>query len=410
MEMRSEDMDVSGGESERGFAGQASSEERVSRSSGSAVGRRRPSRGPGGRGPMEPALKAVTMAHGAGGAAMQELISRAILPPLSNKRWRVKGLRVPLDELDDSAVVGDIVFTTDSHTVSPLFFPGGDIGSLSVAGTINDLAVVGARPLALSAGFVLEEGLEVATLERVVRSMASTARSAGVPIVTGDTKVVEAGAVQRLIVNTSGVGERHPLLDRNLREARRHRRVRRDWLLDSNLRPGDKIILSGTVGDHGVAVLSQREGYGFESVVRSDVRPLSRLMEAALRVGGIVSAKDPTRGGLANLLNEWASKSKVGIIVDEGAIPISDGVRSACEMLGLDPLSIGNEGKVALGVVPEMAGSVLRAVRGTKEGRRAAIIAEVRGDIRPGRVVLATAVGGRRVLEQPAGDPIPRIC
>ncbi|MGQ9583274.1 MAG: hydrogenase expression/formation protein HypE [Thermoplasmatota archaeon] len=352
----------------------------------------------------------VTMSHGAGGAAMQELISGAILPLLSNKKWRAGGLQVPLDALDDSAVVDDVVFTTDSHTVRPLFFPGGDIGSLSVAGTVNDLAVVGAKPLALSLGLVLEEGLEVEELRRVVRSAALTSRKAGVPIVTGDTKVVERGAVQKLVINTSGIGRRHPLLERNLREARRHRRVRHGWLLDSNLRPGDKIILSGSVGDHGIAVLSQREGYGFESVVKSDVFPLNHLMERAMRAGGVVSAKDPTRGGLANLLNEWASKSCVGILVEERAIPITDGVRSACEMLGLDPLSIGNEGKVVFGVVPSRAESVLKAIRGAREGRRAAAIGEVRGDIRPGRVVLETSVGGRRVLEQPHGDPIPRIC
>ncbi|MEM2869188.1 MAG: hydrogenase expression/formation protein HypE [Thermoplasmata archaeon] len=359
---------------------------------------------------MSGELSRVTMAHGAGGAAMQELISSVILPILSNKKWRVRGLRVPLDALDDSAVVDGTVFTTDSHTVRPIFFPGGDIGSLSIAGTVNDLAVVGARALALSAGLVLEEGIELGELERVVRSMASTARLAGVPVVTGDTKVVESGAVQKMIINTSGVGCRHPLLDRNLAEARRHRKVRHEWLLDSNLRPGDKIILSGTVGDHGIAVLSKREGYGFDSVVKSDVLPLNRLMEAVLRVGGVVSAKDPTRGGLANLLNEWAQKSMVGIEVYEESIPVSDGVRSACEMLGLDPLIIGNEGKVVLGVVEEMAEEVLRALRRMREGRRAAVIGEVRRDIRPGRVVLATSVGGRRILEQPAGDPIPRIC
>ncbi len=350
----------------------------------------------------------LTMAHGAGGAVMQDMISRLIVPILSNRKWKRSGIQVPLDALDDSAVVDGIVFTTDSHTVKPIFFPGGDIGSLSVAGTVNDLSVVGAEPLALSSGFVLEEGLGFGELERVLRSMAATCRRAGVPVVTGDTKVVERGAVQKILINTSGIGRRSPYLDWNLKEARRHRRVRSDWLLDSNLRPGDKLILSGTVGDHGIAVLSQREGYGFESVVRSDVQPLNKMVAGALKVGGVVAAKDPTRGGLANLLNEWARKSGVGIMVEEDAIPVSDGVRSACEMLGIDPLAIGNEGKAVFGVVKERAGDVLRALKRTREGRRAAIIGEATAAVKG--VVLHTVVGGKRILEQPAGDPIPRIC
>jgi hydrogenase expression/formation protein HypE len=348
------------------------------------------------------------MAHGAGGAVMQDMIGKLIVPILSNLRWRGSKITVPLDALDDSAVVDGIVFTTDSHTVRPIFFPGGDIGSLSVAGTVNDISMVGAEPVALSCGFILEEGLRREELELILRSMASTCKKAGVPIVTGDTKVVEKGAVQGIIINTSGIGRRSPLLDPNLKIARRHRKVRSLWLLDSNLRSGDMIILSGTVGDHGIAVLSKREGYGFESVVRSDVAPLNRMMAAALREGGVVAAKDPTRGGLANLLNEWAGKSKIGMIVEEDAVPISSGVRSACDMLGIDPLSIGNEGKAVLGVVREKAEDVLAALRKTPEGRKAAIIGEAQKRIKG--VVLHTTVGGKRILEQPAGDPIPRIC
>ena len=355
-----------------------------------------------------PDTDSITMAHGAGGAIMQDMIGGLILPLLSNRKWARSRIQVPLDALDDSAVVDGIVFTTDSHTVRPLFFPGGDIGSLSVAGTVNDLSVVGAEPLALSCGFVLEEGLKRGELEAILRSMASTCRKAGVPVVTGDTKVVERGAIQGIIINTSGIGRRSPLLDRNLKVARRHRKVRSRWLLDSNLRAGDSIILSGTVGDHGIAVLSRREGLGFDSVVRSDVAPLNGMMAAALKAGGVVAAKDPTRGGLANLLNEWASKSGVGIMVEEESIPVTDGVRSACDMLGIDPLSIGNEGKAVLGVVREKADDVLAALRKTHEGRRAAIIGEAQKGIKG--VVLHTTVGGKRILEQPAGDPIPRIC
>ena len=352
--------------------------------------------------------KSLTMSHGAGGAVMQDMIAKLIVPILSNKKWKRSGIQVPLDALDDSAVVDGIVFTTDSHTVKPRFFPGGDIGSLSVAGTVNDLSVVGAEPLALSSGFVLEEGLQFEELERILRSMASTCKKAGVPIVTGDTKVVERGAVQKMIINTSGIGRRSPLLDRNLRMARRYRKVRSDWLLDSNLRPGDRILVSGAVGDHGIAVLSQREGYGFESVIKSDVAPLNAMVAAALKIGGMVASKDPTRGGLANLLNEWAEKSKTGIMIEEEAVPIHDGVRTACEMLGIDPLSIGNEGKAVFGVVREKATEVLKALRRTREGREAALIGEATAAVKG--VVLHTTVGGKRILEQPAGDPIPRIC
>jgi hydrogenase expression/formation protein HypE len=350
----------------------------------------------------------ISMAHGAGGAVMQEMIGSLIVPILSNRKWKGSKITVPLDALDDSAVVDGIVFTTDSHTVRPLFFPGGDIGSLSVAGTVNDLSVVGAEPLALSSAFVLEEGLDSHTLEKVLRSMARTAKQAGVPIVTGDTKVVERGAVQQLIINTSGIGRRSPLMARNLKEVRRYRKLRSEWLLDSNIRPGDKIIVSGTVGDHGIAVLSFREGYGFEGNVKSDIAPLNRMMASALKEGGVVSGKDPTRGGLANLLNEWAGKSRTGILVDENAIPINEPVRSACEMLGIDPLSIGNEGKAVLAVVPDKAEAVLKALRKTKEGKKAAIIGEATSEVK--RVVLKTTIGGRRILEQPAGDPVPRIC
>jgi hydrogenase expression/formation protein HypE len=348
------------------------------------------------------------MSHGAGGAVMQDMIGRLIVPILSNRKWKRRGIQVPLDALDDSAVVDGIVFTTDSHTVKPIFFPGGDIGSLSVAGTVNDLSVVGAEPLGLSCGFVLEEGLLFEELGRIVRSMAATCRKAGVPVVTGDTKVVERGAVQKLIINTSGIGRRSPLLDRDLKEARRYRKVKSNWLLDSNLRPGDRLILSGAVGDHGIAVLSQREGLGFESVIRSDVQPLNSMVAAALKAGGVVSGKDPTRGGLANLVNEWAEKSQTGIVIEEEAVPVHDGVRTACEMLGIDPLSIGNEGKAVFGVVKERAEAVLKALRRTKEGREAAIIGEATTAVKG--VVLHTTVGGRRILEQPAGDPIPRIC
>jgi hydrogenase expression/formation protein HypE len=347
----------------------------------------------------------ITMAHGAGGAVMGELIKEQILKRLGPGS---RGVEVPLEALEDSSVVEGKVLTTDSYVVKPIFFPGGDIGRLAVSGTVNDLAVMGCRPLALSLAFVIEEGLEISELETVLDSAARTSKQAGVPIITGDTKVVEKGALDKLIINTSGIGVRWPPLERNLRTVRRFRPFKHDWPLDSGLKPGDKIILSGSIGDHGIAILSFREGYGFESTVRSDVQPLNGMIRKALEIGGIVAMKDPTRGGLANALTEWSEKSNVGISVKESAIPVHEGVRSACEMLGLDQLAIGNEGKAIIGVVKEKAEAVLKAIRRTKEGKEAAIIGEATKDVKG--VVMRTLVGGKRIVDKPSGDPIPRIC
>ena len=347
----------------------------------------------------------ITIADGAGGEKEDRLIKNYILRYF---RKEDVDIDVSLEHLDDSSVIRDIVFTTDSHTVKPLFFPGGDIGSLAVAGTVNDIAVMGAKPLALSAAFVIEEGFEKNRFEKVLESMKRTSEQAKVPIITGDTKVVEKGALQELIVNTSGIGVRTSLLDDNMKEVKRYRKFDTVWLLDSNLAPGDKIIVSGKVGEHGIALLSFREGYGFESKVSSDVAPINGLMEKVLRVGGIVAAKDPTRGGIANTLNELSEKSRVGILIDESEIPISDGVRAACEMLGIDALEIGNEGKVVLGVVKEKAEEVLKEIKKHPLGKDAAIIGEVTENIKG--VILETLIGGHRVLHKPIGDPIPRIC
>jgi hydrogenase expression/formation protein HypE len=311
---------------------------------------------------------------------------------------------VALSDLDDSAVIDDIVFSTDSHTIQPLFFPGGDIGSLSVAGTINDVAVMGAKPIGLSCAFVIEEGFPMNDFETIVKSMGNTTNRAGVPIVTGDTKVVEKGALQQLIVNTAGIGKRSEFLDENFQVCSK-RKSR--WLVDSNLKAGDAIIISGSIADHGIALLSFREGYGFETQIKSDVAPLNDLMEKALKAGGVVSAKDPTRGGLANTVNEFAEKSQVGIRIQEEAIPISEGTLAACEMLGLDPLSIGNEGKVILGVQKERAELVLDGIRKHPLGKNAEIIGIV---TKKREVILETVVGGKRILEPPVADPIPRIC
>ena len=348
-------------------------------------------------------MKQITMAHGAGGTIMNDLIKNYVLKYLGGS-----SAEVPLEALDDAAVISDIVLKSDSHVVKPIFFPGGDIGRLAIAGTVNDIAVMGAEPIALSCGFVLEEGLLMAEFERILESMNETCREADVYIITGDTKVVEKGALGGCVINTSGIGKRSEALERNIAEVKKHRSFDAQWILDSNLREGDRIIVSGTVGDHGLAVLSSQEGYDFGSQIKSDVAPLNKLIMRLLSVGGIVAMKDPTRGGLSNTLNELSEKSKVGISIDEEKIPIRGDVKAACEMLGIDPLEVGNEGKVVIGVIPQKTEEVLAALRETEEGENAQIAGEATKE--HDKVVLKTAVGGKRILAPPIGDPIPRIC
>lgn len=348
-------------------------------------------------------MSRITMAHGAGGSIMQKLVKDYIVKHLGGS-----GAEVPLEALDDSAVIDDIVLKSDSHTVKPLFFPGGDIGRLAIAGTVNDIAVLGAQPLALTSAFIIEEGFLLTDFEKIVKSMNETCKEAGVYVVTGDTKVVERGDLDQLVVNTSGIGKRSEPLERNIAEVKKHRSFDARWILDSNLRAGDKLIVSGTMGDHGIALLSFREGYDFGSSIVSDVAPLNKVIMEILDVGGIVCMKDPTRGGLANTLNEWSEKSRIGIIVAEEQIPIREGVRAACEMLGIEALEIGNEGKIVVGVVPEKASDVLAALRETEAGRDAQIIGEATDAFNG--VVMETLVGGKRILPPPIGDPVPRIC
>ena len=355
-------------------------------------------------GMKEKGKESIKMGHGAGGEEMRELL-KLVLRYFNGGNVKAE---VPLKALDDSAVVDNIVFTTDSHTVKPLFFPGGDIGTLAIAGTVNDIAVMGAEPLCLSAAFVIEEGFLFCDLERILDSMGQTCEEAGVPVVTGDTKVVERGAVEKIVVNTSAIGKRTDALDTNIAEVKRYREFDCNWLLDSNLREGDKIIVSGYIGDHGVALLSFREGFGFDTELKSDITPLNRLIHAVLEVGGVVAMKDPTRGGLANLLNEFSEKSNTGIQIEEERIPIRESVRNACEMLGIDPLEVGNEGKAVMGVVKEKAEEVIDALRGTEKGKDAEIIGSVTKEIKG--VVMKTRVGGRRIVDPPIGDPVPRIC
>jgi hydrogenase expression/formation protein HypE len=344
-------------------------------------------------------METIQLSHGAGGEDMTRLIKQYIL-----KYFPSFPSEVSLHDLDDAGVIEGIVFTTDSHTVKPLFFPGGDIGSLAIAGTINDISVMGAQPVALSCACIIEEGFSLSSFKKIIQSLGATAKNAGVPILTGDTKVVEKGAIQQFMVNTGAIGQRTKILDNNFEIVGKRKKK---WLQDSNLEVGDKIILSGTIADHGIALLSFREGYGFETHIQSDVAPLNGLMENILQVGGIVAAKDPTRGGLANTVNEFAEKSQVGIKIIEDSVPIREGTLAACEMLGLDPLSIGNEGKVIIATIPEQADDVLAALHKHPLGKNAQIIGEV---IREKKVILETVVGGQRLLETPIEDPIPRIC
>jgi hydrogenase expression/formation protein HypE len=346
------------------------------------------------------------MLHGAGGTVMHDLVKNYVVKYFGN----ASGGEVPLEAMDDAAVVDDVVFKSDSHVVKPIFFPGGDIGRLSVSGTVNDIAMLGAEPFALACGFILEEGLTLADFERILVSMRQACTEAGVSIVTGDTKVVEKGSLGGCVINTSGIGRRTSALDENLRVVRQFRKdFEPRWILDANLAAGDKIILSGTIGDHGLAVLSAQQGLSFGSGIESDVKPLNRLVQRLLKeVGGVVAMKDPTRGGLADALNEFSEKSHAGILIDEDRIPVKEDVQIACEMLGLDPFEVGNEGKIVIGAVKEKAEEILQFLRKTEEGKDAEIIGDVMRDLRG--VAIQTVVGGKRIIPRPVGDPVPRIC
>ncbi len=350
----------------------------------------------------------IEIGDGAGGELMQKMLGESVIPlirPSIDERTR--GLDPDL--LDDSASHGDLAFTIDGHTIWPLEFPGGDIGGLAVYGTVNDLAVVGAVPEVMALSMVIEEGLDRSLLERIASSIGSASERTEVRVITGDTKVVERGGVKGLVVTTAGIGRRHHLLDRCLERAGDIRSgCDTMWLRDDAPRPGDHIILTGSVGDHGISLLSFREGFGFEVEVESDLAPLADLMGAAITEGGVVAAKDLTRGGLANGLNEWNRKCGLSILVSEERIPVKEPVRTGCEMLGLDPYEIGNEGKAILCVVPGAEEEVLRAVRRTTEGRDARLIGRVLEA--EGPVILETSIGGKRIMDAPYGDPVPRIC
>ncbi len=332
----------------------------------------------------------IVMGHGSGGKMMNDLIRKTFLPPLDNPALRAG---------NDAGVVQansctQIAISTDAHVVWPLFFPGGDIGKLAVCGTVNDVAMLGAIPQFLTAGFILEEGLELETLERVVASMQAAAHEAGVEIVAGDTKVVERGKADGLYITTAGVGT----------------------LIDgvevggAQAQPGDLVIVSGTIGDHGIAVLAARGELGFETDIASDVAPLNHLIATMLDASsGIHVLRDPTRGGAASTLNEIAAQSEVGIILHEDAIPVQPAVAAACEMLGFDPLYVANEGKLIAIAAPQDAEVLLDAMRQTPYGQDAVIVGEVVADP-PKRVLMKTAIGGTRVVDMLAGEMLPRIC
>ena len=332
---------------------------------------------------------AVVVGHGGGGQLSAELVEHLFVPAFRNEE---------LEAMGDGALLpaqpGRLAFSTDSYVVHPLFFPGGSIGDLAVHGTVNDLAMCGARPLYLSAAFILEEGLEMAVLGRIVERMAEAALDAGVRIATGDTKVVERGHGHGCYITTAGVG----LVPEGLQ------------IGPDRARPGDVVIVSGTLGDHGMAVMSVREGLRFETVIESDSAPLSGLVSALLGAApGLHALRDPTRGGAASSLNEIAGRSNVGIVLDESALPVRPDVEAACELLGLDPLYVANEGKLLAFVDRADADAALEALRAHPLGRRSAIIGTVT-DRHPGMVVAKTGIGGTRVVSMQLGEQLPRIC
>ena len=336
----------------------------------------------------------IVMGHGGGGALTRDLVEHVFLPAFGNPVLERLCDSSVLDLSDPLAAGGRLAFSTDAYVVRPLVFPGGSIGELAVNGTVNDLAMSGAVPRFLSAAFILEEGLAVAELAGIVARMAAAARAAGVTIVTGDTKVVERGRGDGLTITTAGIGVVPPGVD----------------LGPAQVRPGDAVIVSGTLADHGMAIMSVREGLGFEAAIASDTAPLHGLVAAVLAAcPGVRLLRDPTRGGVAASLNEIAAAASLGIEIDEEAVPVSPLVASACEILGLDPLAVANEGKLLAVVPADSAAAVLAAMRAHEHGRHAALLGRVVAD-HPGIVALRTAIGGSRIVPLPIGEQLPRIC
>jgi hydrogenase expression/formation protein HypE len=331
----------------------------------------------------------IVLAHGSGGKLSHQLIEKMVLPQFRNEL---------LEPLGDGAIfsLGNqrVAFSTDSYVVSPIFFPGGDIGKLAVHGTVNDLAMCGAKPLYLSVGFILEEGTPLEDFWRIVQSMRQAADAAGVKLVTGDTKVVDRGKADKIFINTSGIG----LIPEGVN------------VHPQRAQAGDKIIISGTIAVHGIAIMSVREGLEFETEIASDTAPLHSLVDAMLGAKvDIHVLRDPTRGGVTSALSEIAQTAKVGMLLDETQIPIDEEVKGACEILGLDPLYVANEGKLIAIVAPPDADLTLKALRSNTVGKDAAVIGEVTAE-HPGFVMMRTRVGGRRVVDMLSGEQLPRIC
>ncbi|NVM52848.1 MAG: hydrogenase expression/formation protein HypE [Candidatus Helarchaeota archaeon] len=304
---------------------------------------------------------------------------------------------IGLKELDDGGTVPmqdyEIVFAGDAHAVHPIFYPGGNIGKLAISGTVNDLLMMGAKPLAIADTLVVEEGFEIKKLKKILETMNETAKEAHIAIIAGDFKVVPKGKIDQILISTFGIG----IVKKN------------QLILDSGLQPGDKIILTGSIGDHGIAIMAHREGIEFETELLSDTAPLVETIQAALSVGQVTAMKDPTRGGIAAALNEFAEKSNVSIWLRENQIPIKEAVHAASEMLGIDPYEVTCEGKALIGVKEKNVNQVLETIKKTKYGKDAAIIGTVKSE-RPGMVILETKIGGHRIVEMPYGEPIPRVC
>jgi hydrogenase expression/formation protein HypE len=337
---------------------------------------------------------------GAGGKFMMEFLKKHIISRFGNG----KAGEIALADMDDSSDFDRFVLTTDSYTVNPPIFRGGSIGSLAVCGTSNDLAVMGAQPFIFTLSLIIQEGFEIEKLERILNDVEFWLSKLDAKIVTGDTKVVEANV--DIVINTSGIGVRNEHLEKNLKVVREYRDYPYSWVRDCGLKEGDAVIVSGSIAEHGVAVMLAR-GFEFELDVESDVYPVWLFLKDALDVGGITAMKDPTRGGLASALNEIAEKSGVGILIEEERIPIRDEVRGFCELLGLDPLSMANEGKVVMGVVADMADDVLKALH--RAGQKdAEIIGYATSEFE--EVVMETIVGTKKIVPPPTADPIPRVC
>ena len=341
------------------------------------------------RGPKNMKTENILLDHGSGGKMSHQLITEIMLPAFDNPI---------LSQLNDGAVIDvegkRLAFSTDSYVVDPIFFPGGNIGDLAINGTVNDLAMCGATPLYLSVGLIVEEGFSIADLIKILEGMRVAAETAGITVVTGDTKVVPRGAADKIFINTSGIGLVHKNVD----------------IAGHLARPGDKIILSGSIAEHGIAILTQREGMSFDSTIVSDTAPLNRMVKGMLAAGKDIHVlRDPTRGGVGTALNEIAIQSSVGIVISEDKISVKDEVKGICELLGFDPLYIANEGKLIAFVGPDDAEAVLEVVRKDRYGQDACIIGEVVSDY-PGRVIMKTRIGGSRIVDMLTGEQLPRIC